>query len=801
MMHSILPSPGQLRFCGWAAAFGLLLSSLQAESFPPTGLSFEGSTHIEIDPPPESPILFVEMWVKLPEAGYDGDGTMITPLTDTTQTGHYLAVWTREGRVVAEIRDGSTEDRLFSESLINDGEWHHVGVLFRDTSAPAPLAENSDGIVIYINGEEDARTPHNDSFPTANRGAGIGRRERSNPSHYFEGTLSQIRVWDRALGESEIQENMYAERSGDEPGLVAYWKLDDTADNVAWDASPSENHGTIVRPVHDWSWAGFVTADSAVIKAGRPDTPPALQVATGSEFQDTLEIDPASIIDAGDLGQLAEYRVEGLQPDTLYHYRWADRQEEGPFGQFRTMPERAASFTLGFSACAGTGSNHEVFDVIRSHEPDFFVHTGDLHYEDIATNDVNRFYRAYHDVLLGSPRQNRLFRSMPVAYMWDDHDYGPNNSDSTAPGREAALASYRNVVPHYPAALGEAPDTPVGQAFSAGRVRFIMPDLRSHRTPNSAPDGPDKTMMGHDQRAWFKEEMLAARDDYALIVLVSGVPWISPDGGHSDSWASFQHERHLISQFMVENGIDNVVMIAGDAHMLGADDGSNNTYATVDGVTGPGFPVYHAAALDRGGSVKGGPYSHPTFPGGGHFGLLHIEDNGERIRATFEGRHYDEGVKLELQYETGTRSFGAWARSHFTAAERADEAIGGLYADPGGDSISNLVKYAFGLDPWTPVARGDLPTTEFPADNGRFRIHYRERSDARDIEYVTEISHDLETWTAADVTETLRESDGDRKGFDKVTVETTTLDTVERAFIRIKIRLRDDKVESDPPRL
>ena len=66
-------------------------------------------------------------------------------------------------------------------------------------------------------------------------------------------------------------------------------------------------------------------------------------------------------------------------------------------------------------------------------------------------------------------------------------------------------------------------------------------------------------------------------------------------------------------------------MVSGDAHMVAIDDGTNSGYGP-DG--SPGFPVLHAAALDRPGSVKGGPYSHGAFPGGGQFGRIEIRDDG-----------------------------------------------------------------------------------------------------------------------------------------------------------------------------
>jgi hypothetical protein len=60
----------------------------------------------------------------------------------------------------------------------------------------------------------------------------------------------------------------------------------------------------------------------------------------------------------------------------------------------------------------------------------------------------------------------------------------------------------------------------------------------------------------------------------------------------------------------------------------------------------PGFPVFHAGALDRRGSVKGGPYSEGTFPGGGQFGLLEVtDDGGTEIGITFTGLTW-QGTEL-----------------------------------------------------------------------------------------------------------------------------------------------------------
>jgi hypothetical protein len=90
-------------------------------------------------------------------------------------------------------------------------------------------------------------------------------------------------------------------------------------------------------------------------------------------------------------------------------------------------------------------------------------------------------------------------------------------------------------------------------------------------------------------------------------------------------------------------------MLSGDAHMLGIDDGTNSDYA--DG-GGAGFPVMHAAALDRRGSIKGGPYSEGAFPGGGQFGLMTVTDEGgPTISIALSGRNWQDAEIVSYTFD------------------------------------------------------------------------------------------------------------------------------------------------------
>lgn len=396
-----------------------------------------------------------------------------------------------------------------------------------------------------------------------------------------------------------------------------------------------------------WVWSGGVTATSAVVVAALADgmDEAHLRISHREELSGSGTVGPSN---PG--ADVLRFEIAGLTPDTTYWYAVARDEDIAadiePDGKFRTFPEGAATFTFAFSACAETGSNADVFHTIREEAPLFFLSTGDFVYADIEENETDLFREAF-DITLTSPAQSALYRSVPIAYIWDDHDFGPNNSDRTSPGREAAQKNYRALVPHYSLA-GLDDDGAIAQTFTVGRARFIMTDNYSYRDPDDAPDGPEKTMLGAAQKDWLKQELLASNGTYPVIVWVNSQPWISVPGSDGDGWGPFATEREEISRFIVDNDIRGLVMLSGDAHMLAIDNGSNSNYA-VPGQRG--FPVFHAAALDRDGSVKGGPYSEGTFPGRGQYGLMTIEDgSGPSIEIKWSGRNEDGDEIVRYQF-------------------------------------------------------------------------------------------------------------------------------------------------------
>jgi phosphodiesterase/alkaline phosphatase D-like protein len=398
----------------------------------------------------------------------------------------------------------------------------------------------------------------------------------------------------------------------------------------------SFSSGVIARGPVEWVWSGAVTESSAVVKAkvGRAGEP--------RLFVGESEISPREI----SAGGIATFQLDGLTPGTTYEYRVAVGEGAAIGGRFQTFVQGPSSFRFVFGSCARTGSNHRVFEAMESLGPLFTLHMGDFHYENIETNDPAEFRRAF-DRVLASERQSSLYRSAPIAYIWDDHDYGPNDADGTHPGKPAAVATYGEYVPHYPLVRDEGLPRDLRQAFTVGRIRFLLTDVRSHRVPDGAPDGPEKTMLGVDQREWLLGEIEAARGRYALVVWVNPVPWIAePGSGHG--WGRYDWERRHIADRIFEAGMTGrLLMLSGDGHMVAIDDGTHSNFATNGAADEKGFPVMHAAPLDRYARPKGGPYSHGVAGRRilfglipiQQFGLAEIRDDGRILEVSLSGRN------------------------------------------------------------------------------------------------------------------------------------------------------------------
>ena len=409
---------------------------------------------------------------------------------------------------------------------------------------------------------------------------------------------------------------------------------------------PESSVAALPDSLVEWVWAGAVSSIGAEVRAlpGDDFESVRLAVSTDPDLSEPVFVEPFD-----ESGRVVGFVMDELDADVTYHYAVEVDGELDTVrtGTFTTFPDGAASFKVAVGACARVGSNGQVFDTIRELDPLLYLNVGDLHYGDNGVNDLER-YREVMDLTLAEPAQSALYRSTPIAYVWDDHDYGANDADGTSASRQAAMESYREYVPSYE--LG-GPETAVYQAFTIGRVRFVLTDARSARNLDVDEERNVSSMLGAEQKAWFKDEIVEASATHELVVWVNPVPWVAEARDGADHWAGFADERTELADHIADNGVDNLLMVSGDAHMVAMDDGTNTDYST--GGAG-GFPLVHAAALDRPGGTKGGPYTEGAIGAGGQFATIDITDDGDTISVRLTGVKWD-GTEL-LSYEFSTEA-------------------------------------------------------------------------------------------------------------------------------------------------
>ena len=137
-------------------------------------------------------------------------------------------------------------------------------------------------------------------------------------------------------------------------------------------------------------------------------------------------------------------------------------------------------------------------------------------------------------------------------------------------------------------------------------------------------------------------------------------------------------------------------------------------------------------------------------------------------------------------------TYALWKQASFTPAEQADPAISGANADPDGDGLSNLMEYAFGLDPKVadPAA---LPAVSM--QNGALTLTYTRLHDAGDLTYAVEASDDLISWSSgtglAPATQELSVTPLDLTRDSVVVCDNAPINSASRRFLRLKISLTE----------
>lgn len=341
-------------------------------------------------------------------------------------------------------------------------------------------------------------------------------------------------------------------------------------------------HGPIV---------GGVSEHQAVV-FGRLSQAGVARVAyTDSRFWRNVQLSaPVEASQEGDF--TVRIPLNGLQPATTYRYRIVTGAWPGVLtktAQFSTapLPDSNLSFSFAvFSDLSTLNVGAPAYASAAAHGPSFALQIGDFDHRNPGAwpgePKIERWRRMHRDVLgdslAGQDLQQQIAASIPLYHIWDDHDYGADNADRTAPWKPLAAQAFSE---YYALPPLPNPDGGLWYRFRHAQAEIFMLDLRSQRDPNDLPQSPDKSILDgaeilNGQKTWLKNALLASSARWKFLVSSSG--W-NPKGKQVDSWAQFTDEQDEIVRFIQDHGISGVIVLSGDLHSAGGiDDGSNSIF-------------------------------------------------------------------------------------------------------------------------------------------------------------------------------------------------------------------------------
>lgn len=127
---------------------------------------------------------------------------------------------------------------------------------------------------------------------------------------------------------------------------------------------------------------------------------------------------------------------------------------------------------------------------------------------------------------------------------------------------------------------------------------------------------------------------------------------------------------------------------------------------------------------------------------------IHLSGGVQTMRLNFDGGEFNISV-IEFERAAAVTTFEGWTEAYFTADERKDPAISGPIADPHGDGLPNLLKYALNQVPGE-IDRKKLPVqgTAFIDGKPYLTLTYTRPAGLTDLDYTVERSTNLRDWTA-----------------------------------------------------
>lgn len=206
------------------------------------------------------------------------------------------------------------------------------------------------------------------------------------------------------------------------------------------------------------------------------------------------------------------------------------------------------------------GKGTQILTHINEQHPDIMLWMGDnVYYREPDFYSKKRLDYRFKDARNTPEMQPLLTNAINLA-TWDDHDYGPNNSDRSYRLREEALDIFKRywANPGY----GTRDTDGVFTKYKYNDVEFFLMDDRYHRAPNRLKK-EDKAFFGKAQLQWLMDSLVSSNATFKIIIVGNQV---TNKMNMHESLVAYGEEYETLMAFLKKHDVPGVLFLSGDRH-------------------------------------------------------------------------------------------------------------------------------------------------------------------------------------------------------------------------------------------
>jgi alkaline phosphatase D len=233
--------------------------------------------------------------------------------------------------------------------------------------------------------------------------------------------------------------------------------------------------------------------------------------------------------------------------------------------EFASLDTQKASGRVALLSCMYDlmGTNiQQIWKKVEESKPDALFLLGDNVYGDIGgvVFGPQLLWQRYIDTRRNLPLYHWR-KLIPAFAIWDDHDFGPDNSDRGFIQKEATLEAFRLFWANPTSGLPDQEG--ITSQFQWADIDFFLLDNRFSRAPDERKTG-ERTQFGKTQLEWLIDALKTSKAPFKMVA--TGGQFLSAAPTAENHIRFYPEERAYLIKRIEEEGLKNIIFLTGDRH-------------------------------------------------------------------------------------------------------------------------------------------------------------------------------------------------------------------------------------------